>query len=167
MKWRHDSINIFSASLWDNFLALFFLFKQPLYASSWKNLIAGRHFLAEFGILLEMNKIVPFEKISNMNGEKKLLAGASMVVDKKGVPMGFVFGRDSFIALLSKIDEQFENGVLDQKKAFDNFAGRIIDVIEEKLPVKKSFLAGIKVSISDAKKTGWIPLADLKRALNV
>jgi len=114
-----------------------------------------------------MNKIVPFDKISNLNGEKKLLSGASVVVDQKGLPVGFVFGRDTFINLLSKIDEQFENNVPDPKKAFDNFAGRIIDIIEEKLPVKRSFLTGVKISISEAKKTGWIPLADLKHTLNV
>lgn len=124
-------------------------------------------FLTKFGILLTMDKIVPFNKISNLNGEKRLLAGMSVVVNKKGTPMGFVFGRDSFITLLSQIDEQFENNVFDQKKAFDNFAGRIIDIIEEKLPIRKSFLAGMKISISEAKKTGWIPLTDLKHALNV
>lgn len=114
-----------------------------------------------------MNKIVPFNKISNLNGERKLLAGASVVVNQKGIPVGFVFGSDSFIALLSKIDEQFENNVLDPKKAFDNFAGRIIDIIEEKLPIKKSFLTEMKISVSEAQKNGWISLTDLKHALNV
>lgn len=114
-----------------------------------------------------MNQIVPFGKISRLNGEKKLLEKASVVVSPTGVPVGFVFGRDSFITLLSKIDEQFEQKVVDPQKAFDNFAGRIIDLIEESLPVKKSFLSDLKISITEAKKVGWVPLADLKRTLNV
>lgn len=99
-----------------------------------------------------MNKIVPFDKIAKLNGEKKLLAGALVVVDRKGIPVGFVFGRDSFISLLSKIDEQYEGKVADPKKAVDSFAGRIIDIIEEKLPVKKSFVTELRESITEANK---------------
>jgi hypothetical protein len=114
------------------------------------------------------NKLVPFAKFSKAEGgERKLLSKTSVIVNGDGVPVGFVFGRDSFISLLSRIDEQFEQRVTDPKKAFDNFAGKTIDLIERNLPVRKSFVLQMKESIAEAEKFGWISLGDLKRSLNV
>lgn len=113
-----------------------------------------------------MNKLIPFKKFSE-KADKFNLSDTSVVVDKKGTPVGFVFGRDSFISLCTIIDEEFEKKVSDPKKAYDNPAGRIIDLIEEKLPVNPKFKAELKDSIQSAKKTRWIPLDEITSALNV
>jgi len=114
-----------------------------------------------------MNKLIPFSRISK---NKKELAGLSksfVVVNEKGVPLGFVFGRDSFISFLELIDEEFETKVKNPKLAFNNPAGRLIDMIEEKLPVSKNFVKELKASISEAQIKGFISVNDITEALNV
>lgn len=114
-----------------------------------------------------MNKLVPLSKLSKLTGKLSFLSQSSVVVDKVGVPLGFVFGRDSFISLLEMVDSEFEKKVKDQKIAFDNPAGKLIDLIEEKLPVNKKFALSLKKSISSTKKDGWIPFEKVIRTLNV
>lgn len=111
-----------------------------------------------------MNKLVPFKKFSKKAGN---LSGASVVVNDKKIPVGFVFGRDSFISLCTIIDDEFERRVDNPKKAYDNPAGKIIDLIEEHLPVNPKFAKGLKTSINEARNTRWIPLAEIAHSLNV
>lgn len=116
-----------------------------------------------------MNKLVPFTKFSKKGNGGKLsfLSNTSVVVDKKGIPLGFVFGRDSFISFLEHIDSEFERKVKDQKKAFDNPAGRLIDLIEERLPVNPNFIRDLKLSLTKTKKSDWIPFEEVIRSLHV
>jgi hypothetical protein len=115
-----------------------------------------------------MNKLVPFTKFSNSDLKtKNLLGNASVVVDKRGVPLGFFFGRDTFVSLLTAIDEQFEKKARNAKEAYDNFAGRIIDLIEEKLPVNPSFIKDMETSITEARKKGWVSLQEVSKTLNI
>lgn len=113
-----------------------------------------------------MNKLVPFKKFSK-KADKFDLSNTSVVVDKNNTPLGFVFGRDSFISLCTVIDEEFEKRVNDPKKAYDNPAGRLIDLIEEKLPVNPKFIKDLKQSIRKTNKSNLISLEDLSRSLNV
>ncbi len=93
-----------------------------------------------------MNKLVPFKKFTKKS-ESFNLSDTSVMVDKKGVPLGFVFGRDSFISFLEYIDSEFEKRVEDPKVAYDNPAGRLIDLIESKLPLNPKFVKDLKSSI--------------------
>lgn len=115
-----------------------------------------------------MNRLVPFSKFSRLDsGKQKLLSNASAIVDEKGLPLGFFFGRDSFISLMTIINEQFESSAVDPKAAYNNFAGKIIDLIEEKLPVKAEFVADLRESIAKAQKSGWVPLSEIHRAIRI
>lgn len=114
-----------------------------------------------------MNKLVPFVKFSKKIGKFSFLSKTSVVVDGKGIPLGFVFGRDAFIALLEHIDSEFEKNVKDQKKAFNNPAGNLIDLIEEKLPLNPEFVKKLKTSFEKTKKSDWIPFEEIKRSLHV
>ena len=114
-----------------------------------------------------MNKLIPFTKFASKAKKSSFLSNASVVVDTKGVPMGFVFGRDSFISFLERIDSEFEKKVDDQKRAFDNPAGRLIDLIEEKLPLNPKFINDLKLSLTKTKKPEWIPFGDVVKSLNV
>lgn len=100
-----------------------------------------------------MNKLIPFSKFSKVDtGQHHLLSNASVMVSDRGIPLGFFFGRDAFISLMTVIDDQFEKKASSEKEAYDNFAGKIIDLIEEKLPVKPGFVAELRESIEKAKK---------------
>ena len=87
------------------------------------------------GIIGGVNKLIPFTQLSRVGGGRSL-SNASVVVDDRGVPVGFFFGRDTFISLMTTIDEQFEKRTGSVKEAYDNFAGEIIDLVEEKITVK-------------------------------
>lgn len=110
-----------------------------------------------------MNKLVPFSKFS----PKASLSGASVVMNGKNTPLGFVFGRDSFISFLQRIDDEFEKRIATPKLAFDNPAGRLIDLIEERLPLNPKFVKDLKSSISRKDKSSWISLDQLSRSLHV
>lgn len=112
-----------------------------------------------------MNKLVPFKKFSRKASQ--VPTGTSVIVDEKNIPLGFVFGRDAFISLCTVIDDEFEHRVKDPKKAYDNPAGRLIDLIEEKLPINPKFARDLQDSIRNAKQTRWIPLDEVSRSLNV
>lgn len=114
-----------------------------------------------------MNKLIPFGKFSKKTNKLSILSSASVVVDEKKVPLGFVFGRDVFISFLEHIDDEFEKRVGDQNKAFDNPAGRLIDLIEEKLSVKPSFVKELKKTVSKNGKSDWIPFGEVMRSLDV
>jgi len=81
--------------------------------------------------------------------------------------MGFVFGRDAFISLLEHFDQEFEKKVGDVKKAYDNPAGKLIDLIEEHLPLNPDFVRNLKSTLAKTKKSDWISLEDVSRSLHV
>lgn len=114
-----------------------------------------------------MNKLIPFGEFSKKANKLSFLSSASVVVDEKKTPLGFVFGRDVFISLLAHIDDEFEKRVNNPNKAFDNPAGRLIDLIEEKLSVNPSFVKELKKSISKKEKSDWIPFEEVIMSLNV
>lgn len=111
-------------------------------------------------------KLVPFKRFSK-KAEKFNLSDTSVMVDKKGIPLGFVFSRDSFISFLEYIDSEFEKRVTDPKTAYDNPAGRLIDLIEEKLPLHPKFVRDLKTSISKTQKSDYISLDEISHFLNV
>lgn len=114
-----------------------------------------------------MNKLIPFAQFSKKAKEMHLLSDTSIVVNDMRVPLGFVFGRDSFISFLEHMDGEFEKKVNDPKKAFENPAGRLIDLIEEQLSVNPHFVKALKKSIAETKKSNWIPFSEVVRSLHV
>jgi hypothetical protein len=114
-----------------------------------------------------MKKLVPFKTLFGRTKKLQSLSETSVVVDEQGIPQGFVFGRDAFISFLEHIDQEFEKRAVDQQRAYDNPAGKLIDLIEDKLPLRKSFVRELQKSIRGTKKTDWIPFDDVVRALNV
>lgn len=114
-----------------------------------------------------MNKLIPFSQYTKTKNISSYLSDVFVVLDEKKIPLGFVFGRDSFISFLEKIDSEFESKVRDPKLAYSNTAGKLIDLIETHLPVKENFVAELKESISEAKKNGWVPFAKVAKSLNV
>jgi hypothetical protein len=114
-----------------------------------------------------MTKLISFSKISRKLSTKIPLERASIVVDDKGNTQGLVFGRDALISFLEYLDEEFEKRVPDPQKAFDNPAGKLIDVIEENLPLNPVFVNELKKAIKATKSQNWVSLAEIKRILNV
>lgn len=114
-----------------------------------------------------MNKLVPFHQLSFVKKDLAPLSNTSVVVDDHGNPLGFFFGRDTFISLMTIIDEQFEKNVTSTKAAYANPAGKIIDLIEQKLPVNPKFTKELEVSLAEARKNGWVSFDEVKKALHV
>ncbi len=114
-----------------------------------------------------MNDLISFKEFSKKASLPSDLSDTSVVVDKKGIAVGFVFGRDAFISFLERIDTDFEEKIKDPKKALDNPAGKLIDMIEEKLTVNPKFIKEIKSSVTKTKKSDWIPLKEVVRSLHV
>jgi len=112
-----------------------------------------------------MNKLIPFNKLTKNKKASELLSKTSVVIDESGSPQGFVFGRDSFIVFLEHIDEEFENKVKNQKQAFNNPAGKLIDIIEENLQVNPQLIKDIKNS--ETKEMDWIPFDKVIQSLHV
>jgi len=113
-----------------------------------------------------MNKLIPLAKFTKEAKKNSFLANTSVVVDEKNVPLGFVFGREAFISFLEHIDDQFEKKVTNQKRAFNNPAGKLIDLIEEKLQVNPEFIKDLK-SYAKSKKSTWIPFEKIVKSLHV
>lgn len=66
-------------------------------------------------ILFAYEQTYSFSKISKSARKLSFLVNTSVVVDEKNVPLGFVFGRDTFISFLEHIDDQFEKKVQSKK----------------------------------------------------
>lgn len=116
---------------------------------------------------MNKNRLIPLSQFIKPRGRLSSLSNTSVILDKRGIPSGFVFGRDSFISLCTILDNEFEKRVADPKKAYDNPAGRLIDLIEERLPINPDFSKDLKSSIRSAKRSGWISLEEITRMLNV
>lgn len=114
-----------------------------------------------------MNTLMPLKKFMPQSKRLALSANTFVVHNKSGIPIGFVFGRDSFISLLEQIDNQFEELVEDKTKAFHNPAGELIDAIEEQLPVNAQFVHELQQLHRDTKSTDWIPMEQVNTLLNV
>ncbi len=114
-----------------------------------------------------MNKLIPISKFYKNAKQITHLSQTSVVIDEKGNPIGFVFGRDAFISALEHFDEAFEEMVKDQKLAYNNPAGKLIDIIEEKLPLNPNFVKGLKKTVKETKKHEWIPFEEVVRSLHV
>lgn len=117
-------------------------------------------------ILGTMNKLIPFNKFTKRNKGNSPLDSASIAVDEQNIPIGFFFGRDAFISLMTVIDEQFEQTAKTSKDAYNNFAGKAIDLIEETLPVSAEFAKTLEKSIADAQKKGWISFDEVAESIN-
>jgi len=107
--------------------------------------------------------LTKFTKIKSM----PYLSETSVIMDEKKVPLGFVFGRDAFITMLEHIDDEFEKRVTDQKKYFDNPAGRLIDAIEEKLPLNADFINKLRLTISTTNKSDYISIDEIMKNIHV
>lgn len=111
------------------------------------------------------NKLVPISKFFKLEDKLSFLSNVSIVADKNNVPLGFVFGRDSFISLLERIDEQFEKKAKYPKDAYNNLAGKLIDLIEQKLPINPEFIHELRESITAAQKRGWVSFSKIIKSL--
>ncbi len=112
-----------------------------------------------------MNKLVPFKKFSNK--AVQVPSGASVIMDKNNVPIQFIFNRDTFIAFLEYIDIEFEKNIPNPDIAYNNPAGKLIDLIEERLPLNPKFVKDLKKSINEGKKSKTYSLDEVIRSLNV
>ncbi len=113
-----------------------------------------------------MNHLIPLSQLTKSKNNPSYLSRTSVVLDKRGIPQGFVFGRDSFISLLTVIDESFEKNVSSPVKAFNNPAGKLIDLIEEHLPLSSRFIAQLKTSAQSRQALSGITLDDITKALH-
>ncbi len=114
-----------------------------------------------------MRKIVPFGKFIKEKTMSPFLTKSSAVMDEKGIPLGFVFGRDAFISFLEQLDSEFEKRAKNDYLAFSNPAGKLIDLIEEKLTVNPRFAKELKQSTEEAGELGWLTIEDVTKALHV
>lgn len=112
-----------------------------------------------------MNKLIPFAKFNLFKAP--VLDGAYVVSDANKTPKGFLFGTDTFISFLTKIDESFEKISSDQKKTFNNPAGKLIDLIEEHLPLNENFVQEMKESMAKSDYQMGISLEQISKTLHV
>lgn len=90
---------------------------------------------------------------------------AAIVVDRRNVPLLFVFDTFAFLDVLSKIDEELVDR-LSSKQYHSrkiNPAGWVIDEIESKLPLRKDYILSLKKAINEAKEKGWIPVDRIEK----
>ena len=114
--------------------------------------------------LLRWERLVPKPVMPLGRGSR-----AGILVDKQGVPRLFVFDTFAFLDVLSAIDERLVDRLSDDayhSKAA-NPAGWLIDEIEGTLPLNPEYIQSLKDAIAEAKRTGWIPFEDVKRALRL
>ena len=64
-------------------------------------------------------------------------------------------------------EKRFEKRFKDPKQAFNNPAGKLIDLIEERLPLNPAFVKDLKTSIFETRKSGWVSLNEISNSLNV
>lgn len=112
---------------------------------------------------VKITNLAKFSKIKSI----PYLSKSSVIIDKNKNPVGFVFGRDAFISFLEHIDEEFEKQVSDPKKYFKNPAGKLIDAIEEKLPLNPDFINELKLTITSTKKSDYIPIEKILKNIHV
>lgn len=114
-----------------------------------------------------MNKLIPLSKFSKSASKFLSTSETNVIIDESGVPRGFLFGTNAFIDFLEKMDEEFEEVVVSPKKAHNSAAGKLIDLIEERLPLNPKFLKDLKISTSKKGQGNFIPFEDVIKSLNV
>ncbi|MFH1392233.1 MAG: hypothetical protein ABIG90_00930 [bacterium] len=100
-----------------------------------------------------MPRIFNFNKNSNVG----------VFVDSEGAPKAMIFDVNSFLDMLSEIDEKLVDkfSTQDYYSKKHNPAGWLIDEIESKLPVNPKYANSLKQIIAEANKKGWIPFKNL------
>ncbi len=112
-----------------------------------------------------MNKLIPFKKFSKK--ATQIPSGTSVMVDRNNVPLRFIFDTDAFISFLEYIDIEFEKNISNPDIAYNNPAGKLIDLIEERLPLNPKFVKDLKKSVAKGKKSKSYSLDEVIRSLNV
>lgn len=112
-----------------------------------------------------MNKLIPFSKFSKK--VTRIPSGASVLMDERNIPLQFIFGRDAFISFLEYIDSEFEKNIPNPDIAYNNPAGKLIDLIEERLPLNPKFVKDLKESVAKSKKSKSYSLDEVISSLNV
>lgn len=92
---------------------------------------------------------------------------AAVVTDKKGSPRYFVFDTYSFWDLLCASDERFEETAPAKEYINKNTVGWLIDAIEAHLPLNPKLAARLKKNIEEARRSGLIPLKEVKLKLGL
>ena len=94
---------------------------------------------------------------------------AGVIVDREGVPQVFVFDTFALLDVLSVIDERLVERLSDDEyhSKDANPSGWLIDELESRLPVREEYVQSLKDAIAEAKRTGWIPLKNVERALKL
>ena len=88
---------------------------------------------------------------------------AAVALDQNGDPQIFILDTHALLDVLSAIDA----ALLDKLSLEDyhskkyNPAGYLIDELECHLPLKKIFIASLKVALEEANRKGWVPLPSL------
>ena len=115
-------------------------------------------------------RATPFHKISYLKGieiDKK--SKAAVVLDNDDVPRFFIFDTFALLDALSQIDEALVDRLSpeDYHSKKINPSGWLIDEIESKLPLKKSFVLSLKKALKQGQKDGWIPFSQIKLDLGL
>lgn len=80
-----------------------------------------------------MNELVLFGKLVKIPAKLSFLSLTSVVVDREGTLLEFLFGRDVSISFFEHMDSEFEKMAERKDAAFNNPAGKLRDLIEDKL----------------------------------
>ena len=97
--------------------------------------------------------------------EKGSRAGA--ILDQQGTPRYFVFDTRALLDVLSVVDEALSDRLSSEEyySKTANPAGWLIDHLEARLPVSRSYVSSLKSAIGEAQKKGWIPFKKIKSAM--
>lgn len=107
------------------------------------------------------------EGIKGVDLEMEKGSEIRIMIGEKGKPEAFVFNTSGFLDLLSAMDE----GLVDRLSSEDyhssqaNFAGWLIDQIEERLPVSKAAVESLKEALQESREKGWIQFDSIKNEL--
>jgi hypothetical protein len=86
---------------------------------------------------------------------------AYVMTDRKSHPVGFAFGREAFIQMLEKMDEYYQDAIPDQEKAYANPAGKLIDQIEDHIPLKENYVEELRDAVKSKDPKSWIPFDEM------
>jgi hypothetical protein len=114
-------------------------------------------------------KLLPWREVVPLSVLPLQKNSRAVIVDKKGTPQLFILDTLAFLDILSEIDERLSDHLPSHqyysKKI--NPAGWLIDKIEAKLPLSKSYIHTLKDALEEAKDKGWIPFEDIVKKLHL